>query len=451
MEGVNTAPTYRGFLAFARALGVELPAFQREIARAHFAEVREVVACLPKGNGKTQLASLIALHHLVSVASASVSLGSASRQLAEVPFTYMRRFAEHPALVGEVTVRHMALRTETGGLLRVVSGQREGGSHAQTDSLMLCDELWCHADGRMLEGFEAGLVKRADARLLVISTAPATLDSPMGRLRRRAMAGEVTRQAARIDACTRSLRWLEWSLPNGADADDLDAVAAANPAPWVTRALLSEQHERCPLVTWRQFHANVSGAGAAAWLPPGTWSGCQADYKVIGGERVVVGVDIGGSRAASAVVAVTDDLRVASVWTAIGNDSVLDATEEVRRLAACFSVREVAFDPWRFKSEALRLEAEGIGPMVEFPQSYARMVPASERLHAAIVEGRLRHPGDPDLDAHVAAAIARPTGRGWRLDKSDPAQQIDAAVALAMCVERAQAPRPEPVRVLGWV
>lgn len=78
------------------------------------------------------------------------------------------------------------------------------------------------------------------------------------------------------------------------------------------------------------------------------------------------------------------------------------------------------------------------------------MTVASEGLHAAVVEGRLRHPGHPDLDRHVAAAVARKTGRGWRLDKIARDAQIDGAIALAMAVERAQ-DRPEPARLLGWI
>ena len=45
--------------------------------------------------------------------------------------------------------------------------------------------------------------------------------------------------------------------------------------------------------------------------------------------------------------------------------------------------------------------------MVEFPESSARTIPASERLHSAITEQRIAHYGDPDLDPHVAAAVAK--------------------------------------------
>jgi hypothetical protein len=38
---------------------------------------------------------------------------------------------------------------------------------------------------------------------------------------------------------------------------------------------------------------------------------------------------------------------------------------------------------------------------------------ATEELHKVMVEAKLRHPGDPELDKHVAAARVRQTkGRG---------------------------------------
>ena len=121
----------------------------------------------------------------------------------------------------------------------------------------------------------------------------------------------------------------------------------------------------------------------------------------------------------------------------------------MRELAATYDVREVAYDPWRFQQGALELQEAGL-LVVEFPQSNTRMVPASERLYAAVVEGRLKHPNDPHLNAHVAAAVARDTPRGWRLDKTKGTEQIDAVVALAMAVEAAEQ-KPPPVELLGWL
>ena len=88
--------------------------------------------------------------------------------------------------------------------------------------------------------------------------------------------------------------------------------------------------------------------------------------------------------------------------------------------------------------------------LVEFPLSHSRMLPASEGLTRRNRGAAAAPRRDPGLDAHVAAAAARQTGRGWRLDKSGRSAQIDAVVALAMAVERAQT-KPEPVRLLGVI
>ncbi|MEZ5077301.1 MAG: terminase large subunit [Solirubrobacterales bacterium] len=441
--------TYRGFLAFTRALGVELETFQRKIARAAFGAEREVAAILPRGNAKTTLAALLGLHHLVSVPDASVSLGAASREQAAIAFSIMREFAEHPAIRDLLVVRHLALRAEEGGVLRVVSGHGER-AHGQTDSLMIGDEVWSWRDDKLLEAFQTAMVKRADARLVLISTPAGQLDSPLGNLRKRAMSGLVEERGYLVDATAPGLRWLEWGVPDGVELTPA-RVARANPASWLTTERLSEQQHRVTPAAWAQFHAGRWGVGEAAWLPPGAWGACRELYEVEEGEPVWAAADVGGRRAASALVAVTADLRVASVQTWQGDESVMELPPAIRDLADRFQIQECAFDPWRFKSEAMRLEAEGVGPMVEFPQSASRMIPASERLHAAIVERRLRHRGFPELDRAVASAVARqvPGGRGWRLDKSDLAAMIDAAICLAMAVERAEF-RPAPVKLIGW-
>jgi hypothetical protein len=65
-------------------------------------------------------------------------------------------------------------------------------------------------------------------------------------------------------------------------------------------------------------------------------------------------------------------------------------------------------------------------------------------------QGRLRHPGHPDLDRHVAAAIAVPTGRGWRVSKANEADQVDAVIALMAALEGAER-QPVETRLVGWL
>ncbi len=144
------------------------------------------------------------------------------------------------------------------------------------------------------------------------------------------------------------------------------------------------------------------------------------------------------------------DVALVEVWQ--GSDAVLKASAYIEQLVSSGrAIREIVFDPMRFSSEALRIEAAHGIPLVEWPQSETRMTICSERLHGLVVEQRLRHPGVAELDRHVANAQAKATPRGWRLVKSADGAQIDAVIALAMAAERASTPAPAPARLLGWV
>ena len=107
--------------------------------------------------------------------------------------------------------------------------------------------------------------------------------------------------------------------------------------------------------------------------------------------------------------------------------------EHVRALCRRYEVRAVGYDPAYLTWTAQELAAEGL-PLVEIPQTHARMAPASQGLYERIVQRRLRHDGDPALAAHIREAVAAsvPDG-GWRLAKGPARRPIDGAIALAMC------------------
>ena len=56
--------------------------FQRRIAAAHFGQEREAVISIAKGNAKSSLAALIAVHHLLTTPRPLVLVGAASRDQA---------------------------------------------------------------------------------------------------------------------------------------------------------------------------------------------------------------------------------------------------------------------------------------------------------------------------------------------------------------------------------
>ena len=313
------------------------------------------------------------------------------------------------------------------------------------------DEIWAWRGDELLEAMLTGLVKRPDARFLGISTAAARLDCALGRTRARAMAGTVIRDRAMIEATAPGLRWLEWSLPEGRSLDDFRAIKRCNPASYITIASLREQAQRVPPTAFAQFHACRWGVAEGSWLPAGVWTACAGDWAPPDAP-VVLFVDVGGSRASTALVGVTLDLQVAEVRILQGDEAVLQVVDEIIEVAQRRPVIELAHDPWRFRSEALRLSREHGLRVVEVPMSQSRLVAMSENLHGLVVSGRLTHPDHAGLNRQVANAVARQTPRGWRLDKAADSAQIDAVVALAGAVDRAtqQSERQEP-RLLGWL
>lgn len=186
-----------------------------------------------------------------------------------------------------------------------------------------------------------------------------------------------------------------------------------------------------------------------SWLPVGAWQACAGSATFDPELPVVVGVDMALKHDSIAVVGVQEwpdgVLRVQHrIWFPEGNTIDVAAVEnQLRDWHRRWRVREVAYDPAFFERSAQALADDGL-PMVEFPQSAARMVPACQVAYEAICSGRVVHDGSPSLEAQVVAAVPRETESGWRLSKGKSKKKIDAAVALVMAVARALAPNGEP-------
>ncbi len=438
------------FARFAeRYCGLRLEPFQHEIVREVFSDRRELLVLLPRGNGKTTLFAAIGVFELLSTPQPAIYVCAASRDQARLLFEIAKRMVRnHPELERRITPRYSELRVD-GGFLKVIASDAPL-AHGLTPSLVLVDELHAHRDGELYEAMRTSMLKRPGARMVTISTAGSDVEGVLGRLRVRALSSPWVELSGPLTRATGpSLAMLEWSLADDWDGVDLQPVLDANPASWISLEGLAEQREAVQDIAFRRFHANQWTASGQHWLPIGAWQACaDPTAKIDPAERIFVGVDVGGERSASAVVWVTEDLRVdCAVFH--GNEAVLECAAKVRELAGDYRVVEVVADPWRFQQSMLELAERGI-PVTEFPQSNARMGPASERLHAAIVERRLRHPDNPALNAHVRQAVARDTPRGWRIDKLKSRDQIDGVVALAMAVEAAEQPAPT-VELLGFL
>lgn len=444
------APGIRGFYAFANAVGLDLEPFQRKIARAFFADQRELLVLLPKGNGKTTLLAALALHHLLTHPEPRVYCGAASVAQARILFESARDLAARlDPKARHVVIRSLELRrADKGGVLRMIpaDGPR---THGITYSLAVCDELWAHRDGALYESLRSAMIKRPDAKMVVISTADVGEDRPLCRLRKRALAQPgVGRQGPVVECVGPQLRALLWEVADGIGSDDIAGIAAVNPASWITEAALREQRDALPDGAFLRFHANARVQQEGAWLPAGAYQRCVGEPTFEPGERVWLALDVGGADSATALVWISESLNV-GCWIDYGDEAIFGALDKIRELRQEFTVVELCADPWRAKQAMMELEREGL-LCVELPQTDVRICPASQRLRSAIVEERLTLPPDAELSRHAANAVQRHVRRGWRLDKPDRSSPIDAVISLAMALDRLEA-QPDPAQLVGWL
>jgi phage terminase large subunit-like protein len=262
-----------------------------------------------------------------------------------------------------------------------------------------------------------------------------------------------------------------WGAPEGADHLDPAVWADANPGydDIVSADDFASAVLRTPEAEFRTKRLNQFVSSAVTWLPGGAWDACIAEQPgaVPDGVEVVLGFDGSFNNDSTALVVVTcptgeDDkphVDVVAAWEKprdTGQDwsvPIIDVEAEIRAACRRWQVREIVCDPYRWARTYQVLEDEGL-PVVEFPQSPARMVPATQRFYEAVMNKTVTHSGDARLARHLSNCVIRTDSRGSRLSKDAKGspRKIDLAVSAVMALERAcQEPEREPeAQFFSW-
>jgi phage terminase large subunit-like protein len=439
------------FTRFARLCGVELEPFQALVMSEFFSGRRELICLLPRGNGKTTLFALVALWTMLTVKRGDVYVAASTARQATILWDEARMLAKHhPSIAKLVKFRHKTLSCEkTGGSITIVASDNKGRNHGITNGvLFLVDELHAHINSDTYIAFRTAMGKRADAQMVVISTAGMRLAGTLYDLRREALKFTVLTQ---VGALTHTLgpasrvALLEWALPQDVDAATVTAtdLKRANPASFVTLDFLQEQLDAPGLrneeVTC--FHGNVWARVAKSWLASGAWAACAEPGADIppGARGVWLGLDIGVYQDSSALVKLwqREDGRIvikAKIWTPAGDGTPLDLTEvhqAVRQARHDHQVYALVMDRWNMEYQAQLLDAEGL-LVLDHPMK--DMASASQMIFEAINTQAIVHDGDETLAEHVAAARTVHTATGWKIAKVSRGvhDQIDALIALTI-------------------
>ena len=105
-----------------------------------------------------------------------------------------------------------------------------------------------------------------------------------------------------------------------------------------------------------------------------------------------------------------------------------------------WDVRELAADPWGWRSELEEWADKHRGVVVEWNTAHrGRMAPATDRVYSAVMTGELTHDGDSRLSEHIQNAVAKATAMGDLIskDKRNSNKKIDSAVAAIVAYDRA--------------
>lgn len=435
--------------------------WQRDIVRsllpARGARPRQALVSMPRGNGKTALASVLAAYGLYAdgVEGAQVLVVASDERQAGHVLRAVRRMVELEPRLAEVTQVYTdrLYVPATDSELRTLPAE-PGALQGWDPSMLIVDELHVVTDATW-EAVTTAAGKRQSSLTLAISTPAESPESVMGRLVEHGRTGTDP-----------SFVFVEYAAPAGCAVDDRAAWKVANPALGdflyadALVALLPPKTREPAYRRYRlgQWTTDLDGA----WLPPGAWAACAAPGQVADGTEVVLSLDGSFSGDATALVVATvsprPHLDVAGLWESAGDPvyrvPVADVEARIRDCARRWQVREVVADPYRWTRTLQALEAEGL-PMVEHPQSPQRMTPATTGLYEAVVNREVTHSGDRDLARHVGNATVKDDARGTRLAKTDrnSVRRIDLAVSAVMAHARAthHARQTKPKgRVISW-
>jgi phage terminase large subunit-like protein len=452
--------------------------WQRELMRQLFARRpdgryrhRQALIGMPRKNGKSAVGAAIAIYGLVSgPRGGEVYSIAADKEQARIVFGTAKKMIEMaPEMANSFNVYRDAIELPaTGSVYRVLSAEaftKEG----LNPHLTIADEVHAQPTRELWDVMSLASGARVEPMMVGITTAGVKSDSTGGDSLCYGMY-QYGEKIVRGEVDDPAFYFAWWGAPEGADHRDPEVWAAANPGfgDIVSAEDFHSSVLRTPEAEYRTKRMNQWVSTAQAWLPAGAWDECANDaVEIAPGAEVVLGFDGSFNNDSTALVVVScpqgeDDkpyVDVVAAWekpSDAGNEwsvPIFDVEDEIRKACRRWQVREIVCDPFRWARTYQILEAEGL-PIVEFPQSPARMVPATQRFYEAVLNKTVEHSGDPRLARHLSNCVLRTDSRGSRLSKDAKGspRKIDLAVSAVMALERAcQEPEAEPIpQFFSW-
>ena len=487
-ESLARSDGYRA-IAFAEAFGsigkdgiagrageaLRLRDWQKDLLRHLYARdefggyvARTALVGVARKNGKSSLASAsIALYSLVAegISGAEVIICAATKEQARIVFGEARRMVQASELANEVQVyRDSIYVPATQSVLRVIASE-SFSAEGLNPSRVVIDELHAHRDRSLFDVMSLAMGNRGSlAQLVAVTTAGLKNDVTGGE----SVAYQLYQYGKKVasgEVVDPSFFMAWWEAPERLKHDDPKAWRIANPGfdDLVAEKDFASAVLTTPEAEFRTKRLNQWVNVKQAWLPPGAWENlAEKDVRLEPGDEYVLGFDGSWKNDCTAVVAVIkprheDDVyrvfRVASWERSLTDDDswVVDkqlvvntVMDFVRENPGCVElVADVSF----WQDEAYQWAQAGL-PVVEYPQTLNRLVPATAKFYEGIMAGKIRHDGDGAIQRHIDNCILKMDSRGGsRLTKDyrNPRLKIDLAIATLLAFDRCSSGKLEPV------
>ena len=423
----------------------------------HKLRYRRALVGVPRKQGKSLIGSAIALYGLFSGLEPGAEVYSAAgdRQQARIVFGEAKAQVEaNPLLATETKIYRDAIEVPAyGAVYRVLSSDGRL-QHGLNPSMVIFDELWGQKNDDLWDALTLGSGARVDPIIIAITTAGFDVQSLCGRIY------QYGQRVASGDLVDPAFGFYWWEAPQDCRITDKKAWKIANPN--LKPGLLDIEDmeastKQSSELSFRRFRLNQWVRAQESWLPMGVWDANGGICELNKDAPVWVGIDMALRHDSIGVVAVQEQegvwVMIPKVW--YPKDGPLDvaAVEEyLRHLHLNYDVKEFAYDPAFFQRSAEALVDDGL-PMLEFPQSAARMVPACGLTYDLIVNNKVKHPKDPVFTDQVLSAAQRATENGWRLSKGKSKRKIDACIAMVMALDvatRRPTKTPSPMIESVW-
>ena len=395
---------------------------------------------IARQNGKTHLARMLILAHLLKWDSRNVLIMSSNRSMALDTFRQVAYALEsNDNLKGFVKQIRYANGTESiemldGRRLDVVAATRDG-SRGRTADFLFIDELREISE----EGFRAAIPTtraRPNAQTLLTSNAGDAFSVVLNGMRERA-----------LENPPKSFGFYEYSAPQYCKITDRSAWAQANPALGytITEETIEEAIATSPIENTRtetlcQWIDSLQSPWAHGILEETS----DSTLTIPVGGYTVFAFDVSPSRRNASLVAgqILPDGRIGigilQTWESQVSVDDLKIAVDIKAWADQYRPRQICYDKYTAQSIADKLTHSG---QICQDVSGAAFYQACGELNDALNAKRLVHAGQENWIQQMNNCAAKTNDSAWRIVKRKSAGDVSGAIATAMVVHLLSKPQ----------